>query len=92
MYNLYMTTDMTVSQGRAALSAVTARAEFGGETTYLTKHGHRAAAVVPAASAELLEQLEDLIDARSVEIALANLDSGKDERVPFVRRSGANPA
>ncbi|WP_299169187.1 type II toxin-antitoxin system prevent-host-death family antitoxin [uncultured Arthrobacter sp.] len=85
-----MTSEMTVSQGRADLGAVTSRAEFGGETTYLTKHGHRAAAVVPAASAELLEQLEDLLDARSVETALANLTSGKDERVPFVRRTGKN--
>ena len=87
-----MTSEMTVSQGRADLGAVTARAEFGGETTYLTKHGHRAAAVVPAASAELLEQLEDLIDARRVETALANLNSGNDERVPFVRRTGGKPA
>jgi prevent-host-death family protein len=92
MCNLYMTAEMTVSQGRADLGAVTARAEFTGETTYLTKHGHRAAAVVPAASAELLEQLEDLLDARTVEAALANLKSGKDERVPFVRRTGNKSA
>lgn len=86
-YILYMTADMTVSQARADLGAVTSRAEYGGETTYLTKHGHRAAAVVPAAAAELLEQLEDLVDEQAVRRALASLGSGDEERVPFVRRT-----
>jgi len=86
-YILYMDVDMTVSQARADLGAVTSRAEYGGETTYLTKHGHRAAAVVPAAAAELLEQLEDLVDEQAVHAALASLRSGDEERLPFVRRT-----
>ena len=84
-HNLYMTKDMTVSQARADLGTVTSRAEFGGETTYLTKHGHRAAAVVPAAAAELLEKLEDLVYEQAVRKALAILHSGEEDRVPFVR-------
>ncbi len=87
-YILYMTAEMTVSQARADLGAVTSRAEYGGETTYLTKHGRRAAALVPAAAAELLEQLEDLVDEEAVRTALARLRSGDEERVPFVRRTG----
>lgn len=63
-HTLYMATEMTGSEARAELGPITSRAEYGGETTYLTKHGHRAAAVVPAAAAELLEQLEDLVDGR----------------------------
>ena len=86
-YILYMNGDMSVSQARADLGAVTSRAEYGGETTYLTKHGHRAAAVVPAAAAELLEQLEDLVDEQAVRRALASLKSGREERLPFVRRT-----
>jgi len=82
-----MTAEMTVSEARADLGAVTSRAEYGGETTYLTKHGHRAAAVVPAAAAELLEQLEDLVDEKAVRKALANLETGVEERVPFARRT-----
>lgn len=82
-----MTEGMTVSQARADLGAVTSRAEYGGETTYLTKHGRRTAAVVPAAAAELLEQLEDLVDEEAVRNALAKLRSGDEERVPFVRRT-----
>lgn len=90
-YVLYMTTEMTVSEARADLGAVTSRAEYGGETTYLTKHGHRAAAVVPAAVAELLEQIEDLVDEEAVRTALANWRSGDEERVPLVRRTGRQP-
>lgn len=81
-----MSEGMSVSQARADLGAVTSRAQYGGETTYLTKHGRRAAAVVPAAAAELLEQLEDLVGEEAVRNALAKLRSGDEERVPFVRR------
>lgn len=82
-----MSGEMTVSEARADLGPVTARAAYGGETTYLTKHGHRAAAVVPAAAAELFEQLEDMIDIEAVEAALAGLEAGTEESVPFVRRT-----
>lgn len=87
MYTLYMAGEMTVSEARADLGPVTARAAYGGETTYLTKHGHRAAAVVPAAVAELFEHLEDLIDIEAVETALAKLEDGTEEPVPFVRHT-----
>lgn len=83
-----MGNEVAVSDARADLGAVTARAQYGGETTYLTKHGHRAAAVVPVAAAELLEQLEDLLDRDAVLTALAALDDGTEERLPFVRRTG----
>ncbi len=82
-----MTVELTVSQARADLGPVTSRAEYGGETTYLTKHGHRAAAVVPVAAAELLEQIEDLVDDDAVRAALAGLRSGTDARIPFVPRT-----
>lgn len=85
-YFLYMEAEMTVSEARADLGRVTARAEYGGETTYLTKHGHRAAAIVPVHAAELLERFEDLLDAKAVQTALADLEAGAEERVPFVRR------
>ena len=82
-----MSTDLTVSEARAELGPVTSRAEYSGETTYLTKHGRRAAAVVPAAAAELLEQIEDLIDVEAVRTALADLEKGREESVPFARRT-----
>jgi prevent-host-death family protein len=87
MYILYMATEMTVSEARADLGPVTSRVEYGGETVYLTKHGHRAAAVVPAAAAELLEQIEDALDADAVMAALASLADGTEERLPYKRRT-----
>jgi prevent-host-death family protein len=82
-----MATEMTVSEARADLGPVTSRVEYGGETVYLTKHGHRAAAVVPVAAAELLEQIEDILDGEAVEGVLKQLANGTEERVPFVRRT-----
>jgi prevent-host-death family protein len=87
MYALYMAAEMTVSEARADLGPVTSRAEYAGETTYLTKHGRRAAAVVPAGSAELPEGIAELLDVQAVHSALAELEPGTEERVPFVRRT-----
>lgn len=87
VYNLYVAVEMTVSEARAELGPVTSRAEYSGETTYVTKHGHRAAAVVPAAAAELLEQLEDVVDTQAVQAALSDLESGAVERISFARRT-----
>ncbi|MGH3468543.1 MAG: type II toxin-antitoxin system prevent-host-death family antitoxin [Thermocrispum sp.] len=78
---------MSVSEARAELGPVTNRVAYGGETVYLTKHGRRAAAVVPAAAAELLEQIVDLLDGEAVEATLAALAAGTETRVPFARRT-----
>lgn len=86
-YNLYMSAELTVSKARAALGPVTSRAQYSGETTYLTRHGRRAAAVVSASAAELLEQIEDLIDTEAVRMALAELEAGREQKVPFERRT-----
>lgn len=87
LYNKYMDQEMSVSEARAELGPVTNRVEYGGQHVYLTKHGHRAAAVVPAASAELLEELEDLLDGEAVEAVLGALAEGSEGRVPFTRRT-----
>lgn len=82
-----MSDDVAISVARAELGPITARAEYGGQVTYLTKHGHRAAAVVPVAAAQLLEQLEDLMDDQAVRAALASLEDGVEQRLPFIRRT-----
>lgn len=91
MYNMYVSQEMSVSEARAELGPVTSRVEYGGEHVYLTKHGHRAAAVVPAASAELLEQIEDLLDDKAVEAVLEALADGSEAQVPFARRTPRAP-
>lgn len=76
-----------MSDARAELGPVTNRVEYGGQTVYLTKHGRRSVALVPAAAAELLEEIEDLMDAEAVDGALAALRAGTDQRVRFTRRT-----
>ncbi len=47
-----------------------------------------------AAAAQLLEDLEDLVDLAAVREALAELDAGRDQPRPFVRaavRDGSTP-
>lgn len=87
-YYLYMSVEMSVSEIRTELGPVTSRVAYGGETVYLTKHGLRTAALVPVAAAELLEQLEDLMDSEAVAAVLADLASGADTEEPFLRRTG----
>ena len=82
-----MPVEMTVSQARAEIGDITNRAAYRGETTYLTKNGHRSAAVVPAASAELLEELEELIDLHLVRATFKEMTKGTVTTVPFVRRT-----
>jgi prevent-host-death family protein len=87
MYILYMSIEMNMTDARRELPDITNRAEYVGETTYLTKHGRRTAAVVPAASAELLEDLENLIDGEQVRQVLEALADGAEKTVPYRRRT-----
>jgi len=82
-----MSDEVSISEARAQIGPITDRAEYAGVTTYLTKHNRRAAAVVPAAAAELLEGLEDVLDGQAVSAALAAIREGIDEPRPFVRRT-----
>jgi len=84
---MYMSIELSLTEARAQLPEITNRAEYAGETVYVTKHGRRTSAVVPAAAAQLLEDLEDLMDIEAVREALLDLDLGRDQPDPFVRRS-----
>ncbi|APU16965.1 MULTISPECIES: type II toxin-antitoxin system prevent-host-death family antitoxin [Actinoalloteichus] len=79
--------EMAVTDARNELGPVTNRVSYGGETVYLTKHGRRAAALVPVAAAELLEDIEDLLDGEAVEAIRRRLADGTEGTVPFVRRT-----
>lgn len=89
MYILCMTTERTVTDARKELGPLTNRVEYGGETVYLTKSGHRAAALVHPDRAALLDDLEELIDIEAVRAALTALKAGEDTVVPFTRRTRA---
>ncbi|MBA2322668.1 MAG: type II toxin-antitoxin system prevent-host-death family antitoxin [Pseudonocardiales bacterium] len=63
--------ELPANEVRRAFSEVVGRAQHGGHVTYITHHGRRVAAVVPADAAEYLEQLEDRALAAMAEEALA---------------------
>jgi DNA-binding transcriptional LysR family regulator len=69
-----------MAAAHSCLGELAARADYGGETLYLTRHGRRTAAVVSASAAELLEQLEDLLDAHAVAEVQARLAAGTEGR------------
>ncbi|MFI7216736.1 type II toxin-antitoxin system prevent-host-death family antitoxin [Micromonospora maritima] len=48
-----------------------------GDITYVTQHGQRVAAVVPADLAEAFERAEDAIDIAAARAALARISSGE---------------
>ncbi|WP_236790415.1 type II toxin-antitoxin system prevent-host-death family antitoxin [Amycolatopsis sp. GM8] len=81
--------EISVTEAREALGPVTNHVEYGGQTVYLTKHGRRAAALVPAPAAELLEELEDAFDLTAVRAALAAVAAGENVPQPFVRRTAS---
>jgi prevent-host-death family protein len=62
MYIPYVSAlDIPVTTARSSLAEIVSRAEYAHESAYLTKHGRRVAAVVPADVLDLLERVEDLI-------------------------------
>ncbi len=84
--------DVALTDARSSLGELAARAEYAGETVYLTRHGRRAAAVVSARTAELLEQLEDLLDATAVAEVQARLAAGTEGLRRLVSAHSAPPA
>jgi antitoxin (DNA-binding transcriptional repressor) of toxin-antitoxin stability system len=86
MHILYVAIERTVTDVRKELGPLTNRVEYGGETVYVTKSGHRAAALVHPDRAALLDDLEELID---IDATRAALQAGEDTAVPFTRRTRA---
>jgi len=84
--------DVALTDARSSLGELAARAEYAGETVYLTRHGRRAAAVVSARTAEVLEQLEDLLDATAVAEVQARLAAGTEGLRRLVSARSAPPA
>lgn len=75
-----MAFEVALTEARSSLGELAARVEYGGETVYLTRHGRRAAAVVSASAAELLERVEDLLDVDAAREVLARLEAGTEGR------------
>lgn len=80
-YDLGMTATPQADTGAAELSItgvrdhiaeVVNRARYTAEITYITRHGQRLAAIVPADMAEAIERAEDALDVAAARDALAD--------------------
>jgi prevent-host-death family protein len=68
--------DITISDARDHLADVVSRAAYAGRITYVTRHGQRMAAIVPAEMAEAIERGADAADVAAAREALARIDAG----------------
>ncbi len=69
---------MTVSDARARLADVVDTARVGHEPVFLTRRGHRIAAVVDAGDLEkLMSAAEDLADIQAAQAARKEMDDGE---------------
>ena len=70
-------TEITVSEARARLADVVDAARVGHEPVYLTRRGHRVAAVIDAKDLDrLIAAAEDLADIEAAAAARAEMDEG----------------
>ncbi|MGH9307667.1 MAG: type II toxin-antitoxin system prevent-host-death family antitoxin [Acidimicrobiales bacterium] len=72
--------ELPITDVRLRLAAVVNEAAYGGQVTYLTRHGRRLAAVVPVETAEAAERWED-----------EQLGRMADEAVEEMARTGEKP-
>jgi antitoxin (DNA-binding transcriptional repressor) of toxin-antitoxin stability system len=63
--------EMPISDAEGHLADLSHEAEESGEVIYLTDHGRRVSAIVPANAAAAMEAAEDAADAAAAEAALA---------------------
>jgi prevent-host-death family protein len=68
---------VTIERARVELSHVVSRVQYAGERVVITRRGKPAAAIVPLEDLELLQRIEDELDAEAVREALAEARAGK---------------
>ena len=59
--------ELALSEARARFSELVNRARYAGDSVYVTQHGRRVAAIVPAELLAELEEAEDRADAAAIE-------------------------
>lgn len=80
--------ELAVDELRDKLADVVDEAAFGGEVTYLTRHGRRLAAIVPVEAAEAAERWEDEQLHRMADEAVEEMARTGEKAIPLdeVRR------
>lgn len=78
---------VTIERARVELSDVVSRVQYAGERVVVTRRGKPAAAIVPLEDLELLQRIEDEMDAEAVREALAEARAGQARPWSEVRTS-----
>lgn len=68
--------DLPITDARGRLADIVNEAAYGGQVTYLTRHGRRLAAIVPVEAAEAAERWEDEQLGRLADEAVAEMTGG----------------
>ena len=84
VYNIGMT-KVSTAAARKRFSDVVNRASYAKERVALTRYGHTMAAIVPAEDLDLLEAMEDRIDAQDARKALAEMKAKGDKPIPWAK-------
>ena len=86
MYNWYMSTAETfnISDARSQLAAIVDRARSEHEPVYVTRHGHRVAAVIDADDLDrILALAEDMADIRAAEQVRSEMEATGEAPIPW---------
>ena len=84
MYNIGMT-KVSTAVARKRFSDVVNRASYAKERVALTRYGRTLAAIVPAEDLDLLEAMEDRIDAADARKVLADMKTKGEKPIPLAK-------
>jgi prevent-host-death family protein len=84
VYNIGMM-KVSTAVARKRFSDVVNRASYAKERVVLTRYGHTLAAIVPAEDLDLLEAMEDRIDADDARKVLADMKAKGEKPSPWVK-------
>jgi prevent-host-death family protein len=82
LYTIVMT-KVSTAEARKRFSDVINRASYGKERVALTRNGHTLAVLIPVEDLEMLEALEDRVDAEEASKVLAEMKAKGEKPIPL---------
>lgn len=82
LYTIGMT-KVSTAEARRRFSDVINRASYGKERVALTRNGHTLAVLIPVEDLEMLEALEDRVDAEEASKVLAEMKAKGEKPIPL---------
>jgi prevent-host-death family protein len=83
---------VTIERARTDLSDLVSRVQYAGQRLVVTRRGKPAAAIVSVEDLELLQSIEDKLDAEAVREALDEVRTGKARPWADVRQEIEGPS